>query len=112
MQWRLFRMGIEGKVAVANLTLVGCALLVLANGNAGSAAWCTAWQVARVGFAILSCPVGWLSMPGETLDGPPIDLILYGIFLPLNAYLWGYVVAAVLAWRGNCRTSSQKRRVS
>ena len=107
MRFRLLRMGIEGKVAVANLALIGCALLVvLASVHNRSEGWFAAGTVAYAVVAVLGFPAGWFAMLGETasgLSGPPMFVFMLGaIFLPLNAYLWGYVVAAIVR---RCRKS-------
>ena len=97
MGFRLFRMGIEGKIAVANLALIGCALCVVrASIYIRSEGWLAARAVAEVAVAVLGFPVGWISALGGDTGGSPMVFILGAIFLPLNAYLWGYVVAAVV----------------
>ena len=97
MRLRLFRMGIEGKIAVANLALIGCALCVVrASISIRSEGWRAASAVAEVAVAVLGFPVGWISVLGGDTGGSEMVLILGAIFLPLNAYLWGYVVAAVV----------------
>jgi len=82
---------------VANLLLVGCALaVILAAVHIGTDGWYAAGEFASVVVAILGFPVGWISMLGaSTCDSGEI-FILGAVFLPLNAYLWGYIVAAVV----------------
>lgn len=97
MGFRLFRMGIEGKVAVANLALIGCALVViLLNGPGGTDVWYSAGGIAYLAVAVLGFPVGWISIIFASVHEPGPGLLFLGpIFLPLNAYVWGYTVAAI-----------------
>lgn len=96
MKLRLFRMGIVGKVAVANLWAVGIALLVgyLGRGSQ-SGGWATAADIAQIAVIVLSFPVGWIAIL-HPVGGPTIfDLVLLVTCLPLNAYFWGYAVATL-----------------
>jgi hypothetical protein len=96
MKLRLFRMGLEGKVAVANLSLLGCALIVMF----GPQAWMNEGSLAVAGVAyvvaaVLTFPAGWMA----AVYGPPLLVFAIGaIMFPLNAYLWGYTVAAFVRW--------------
>ena len=101
MGFRLFRMGIEGKVAVINLGLFGLVLTAhliafpgaVINGDS------TPKDMLLLACILLSVPVGWLSIQFSLTFG--VEALLTAvIFVPLNAYLWGYVVAAVIRrWR-------------
>ncbi len=102
---RLFRKGLEANVAVINLALVACALLVLRltlacdpppSGLVVSAAAC-----AYIMVLILSFPVGWLSvlLAGGEIGSVFMVFVLACIFLPLNAYLWGYIAAVIVRRR-------------
>ena len=111
MRFRLFRMGIEGAIAVGNLSLLGIAMLVyLATSppagadydSAGSGEFLVAYVMTRA-VLVLTFPVGWLGW-----------LVSYGelltavIFVPLNAYLWGYTVAAIVRPRKPRRPTCHK----
>jgi len=108
MRLRLFKLGLEGKVAVTNLLLIGCALAVVRIGialgfpeldaHAQHELWATAGAIAWIMVVVLSFPVGWLSAVLGSGDSFMVT-ILAAVFLPLNAYLWGYVVAAIVKWR-------------
>jgi hypothetical protein len=106
MQIRLFKMGIEGKVAVANLVLLGLALAVLrvafpeevARETTSTGEVALAYGLG-ITIAVLSFPVGWLSLLFSTTHGHEIEIIAAMVYFPLNAYLWGYIVAAVARWR-------------
>lgn len=96
-------MGQQGAVAVGNLVLLG--LVALANWTVFSqrlpfGRMPDSRQGLAMAFdlavAVLAFPVGWLSNIFSTVSGPPIVTYTAAtIFLPLNAYLWGYVWAAV-----------------
>ena len=97
MQFRLFKMGIESKVAVVNLTLLGCALVVMFGALCRwtDEPWLAVAGLAYIATAILTFPVGWLVLLG--ISGPSVLVFALGaIFFPLNAYLWGSVVAAII----------------
>ena len=104
MRWRLFRMGIEGKVAFANLGLVGLALAAfliafpdgVVHHDSTSEGMLAFASILQVMLAVLSFPVGWLSFLLDGMHGLGVTAV---IFVPLNAYLWGYIVAAVVKWR-------------
>ena len=101
MSFRFFKMGFEGKVAVANLASVGaCLLVILLEAHLQSDAWRSAGAVAEKLMVVLAFPVGWLSFLASTVSGPPLmEYVLLTIFLPLNAFLWGYTAAAAIQWR-------------
>lgn len=109
MRFRLFRMGIEGKVAVVNLGLFGLVLTAYLIAFPGGQIDVDSTpknmlrlaSILWVAIIVLSFPVGWLSI---LLMFVTTDILLASftvfIFVPLNAYLWGYVVAAVIRrWR-------------
>ncbi len=104
MRFRLFKMGIEGKVATANLGLVGLVLVAflirfpsgIVDHDMASKGMLVFASVLEVILAVFSFPVGWLSMLFIGVSGPPVTAV---IFVPLNAYLWGYIVAAVVRRR-------------
>lgn len=106
MRVRLSRVGIEGKVAVANLGLVGLVLagrLIafpdgLVDQGSTSEGMLAFASILNVTLTVLSFPVGWLSLLFTGMHGPPVTAV---IFVPLNAYLWGYIVAAVVKWRNS-----------
>lgn len=104
MRVRLYKMRLEGWVAVGNLLLVGLALgtfLVAfpdltVNVDTASPRMLALDSAINVALAILTFPVGWLSdLFRLGVSGPPITAV---IFVPLNAYLWGYVAAALIKW--------------
>ena len=111
MRLRLFKMGTEGKVAVANLALMSAALLVFlitfpnAEVKYDSASEGELLVARAVGIivAVLAFPVGWVSAILGGVSDPPVTAV---IFVPLNAYMWGYVVAAFLRWRKARRSQS------
>ena len=98
-------MGLEAKVAVINLSLVACALLVLRLTLTGppqpSGLLVFAATSAYIVIVILSFPVGWLSLllAGGAIGSVFMVFVLACIFLPLNAYLWGYIAAAIVRRR-------------
>jgi len=93
-------MGIEGAIAVANLILMGAALLVLLAmfpdgldyGSATKGEILVA-ETVKIVVVVLAFPVGWISCFVEPVHGPPLTAM---VFVPLNAYVWGYSVAAFL----------------
>ncbi len=98
MPFRLYKMGLEAKVAVANMTLVNCALvMILFSLYIESEGWQAAANVARIGIAVLGFPVGWISLLCVTSGGPDVmSFALLAICLTLNAYVWGKVMAAIV----------------
>lgn len=104
MQLRLFKMSLEGKVAVANLALVGLALLAyrITCPRNDVELFCSSKEMLafvhamEVMIVIFSFPVGWSSLLQPGVSGPPITA---PIFVPLNAYFWGYLVAAIVRRR-------------
>ena len=106
MRLRLYKMEIEGKVAVANLGLVGLVLVVfliadgVVNTDTTSEGMLTFKFVLHAIIMVLTFPVGWLSNMCTGVSGPPVTAV---IFVPLNAYLWGYIVAAVVRRRKSRR---------
>ena len=113
MRLRLFRMGIEGKVAVANLSLVGLNMivrLIAFPGGMVHGAPITMYPIALVlelMFAGLTFPIGFLAMcvTWEWGSGP-VFAVATAICVPLNAYLWGYVAATIMGRRGAGRTAA------
>ncbi len=105
MPLRLYKMGIEGKVAVINLALIGCALAVILhtvdiNPFFMDARWVIAREAATIAIAVLGFPMGWIAVLGLSTNGPDETVfVLLMIFLPLNAYVWGYVVGAIVRLR-------------
>ena len=109
MRFRWFKMGIEGKVAVANLGLVGLVLVALLitfpdgvirvdETSEGMLAFLDAIEVALM---VLTFPVGWFPQVfSGMLHHPPMTTV---IFVPLNAYFWGYIVATLVRWRKSRR---------
>ncbi len=100
MKLRLYKMGIEGAVAVVNLSLIGVALVAFRvafpkgfiDHNAASATRLLVADLVWFAVHVLSFPVGWL---GYLLDGSDHWLLTAPIYIPLNAYVWGYTVAAI-----------------
>ena len=98
MRWRLYRMDLERKIAVGNLALPAIVLVVfLATFRDGGLH--TATEAERIvhggvtiAMAILTFPVGWFpAFLGSS--GASVALV---VFVPLNAYLWGYAAAAFI----------------
>lgn len=126
MEFRLFRMSIKGKVAVANLLLVDCALVVLMiQARLVPEYYPRPVAIADTAMAVLSFPVGWFTMflvdtmvsmavlPTGWFDVPAFSAqaevwtyVFDAVSLPLNAYLWGYVVATFIRWRKQRRPSN------
>lgn len=99
MQFRLYKMGIEGKVAVANMALINCALaVILYHVHIQSEGSRAAAEIASGAMIVLGFPVGGISLIGSSMHGPDVMFFtLLAIFLPLNAYVWGYTVAAIVS---------------
>ena len=104
MRWHLYKMSLEGAIAVANLVLIGIILAVFMaafpegvvyHDRATKAELMLAY-ILEVALIVLAFPVGWASalLDGGTL--PQLTLMLAIVFVPLNAYLWGYVGAAIV----------------
>jgi hypothetical protein len=103
MRFRFFKLpGFEGRVAIANLLLIG--FMLVTHLIAFPEIWVDVDKTSPrmrmfddVLFGVvivLAFPVGWLSM----MDYHALASV---IFLPLNAYLWGYAAAAIIHWRKN-----------
>jgi len=113
MKWRLYRMEMEGKIAVCNLGLLLIVLLVFlatfpeayVNHNTATETEFLIADSVFVAAAILIFPVGWLSNAGMGVSGPPVFCF---IFVPLNAYLWGYSFAALFRVFKRCRQRRQR----
>jgi len=99
MPFRLYKMGLEAKVAVANMALINCALaIILYDVHIQSEGSRAAAEIAQITIAVLGCPAGWFSLLGAgTVSGPPaMAMLLAMIFLPLNAYVWGKTVEVIV----------------
>ena len=114
MRLRLWRMDTEGKIAVGNLGLTAIAILVvllittLSDGHPGPTA--SMFRVVGVfALAVLSFPVGWLGVLFGTCA--PLGGFALIIFIPLNAYLWGYVAASIQR-SSNARKAAKLKRTS
>ena len=96
MRFHLYKMTLEGKIAVANMLLIHAVVLVLrvsacpilcSGGPLPSA-------TATLALAALTFPVGWLSVLfADEFCGQPLLAV---VFVPLNAYFWGYVLAKLV----------------
>jgi hypothetical protein len=105
----LYKMGLAAKIAVANMAMMCCALAVFRYSMdqpppekfslpAGTA------------IGILAFPVGWLATLSAAMDDPGVGLAFGAvIFLPLNAYVWGYSLAPLVRW---CRRHVGRRTVN
>lgn len=101
MQFHLYKMTLQGRIAVAILALIGLSmatyLVLFPKGYVTGNDWRhQVMAVLGVMSAILSCfPIGWLGwMLG---DGGFIEgIVIIGLFMILNAYLWAYTIAAIV----------------
>lgn len=101
MRLNLYRMKLEGWIAVANLCLIGVALLAFrmtfprSSVNTATASQHELMLASGVEITVvvLSFPVGWLSCLGSA-----VSPLLTVVFVPLNAYVWGYSLAALIRW--------------
>jgi hypothetical protein len=101
MRFSLFKLRLEGIVAVINLGLVGVVLLTfliafpegVVDQNTTSRNGLLLDSTLDVLLAILTFPVEWLTLPFTPMDGAPFTAL---IFVPLNTYFWGYVTAAIV----------------
>lgn len=113
MAFHLYKMTLQGKIAMANLTAIGLAavsfLLIYPKGLYSDAMmahrqWADFFIVVVM---VVSFPVGWVGgFLGDSfccLGGHIID---FPLSVPLNAYLWGYVGEA-LARRRRQRQKSK-----
>jgi len=92
-------MGLEAKVAVANMALINCALgVILYDVHIQSEGSRAAAEVAMIAIVVLGSPVGWFPLFCPGAFGDPIAMFLAMIFLPLNAYVWGKTVEAIVNW--------------
>jgi len=98
MRFRLFRMSLQGWVATANLVLIGTALLVrrlsfpdgVVNVDRATSGELALAEVVDVAVAVLSFPVAWVGQLFLPLSEPGLGPF---VFVPLNAYFWGFLVA-------------------
>jgi len=98
-------MGIESKVAVANLSLIGLALVViLLCMISDPERWQATIEVAHWAIAVLGFPIGSFGLAlalrahGSYWDYV-VEYAVFAAFLITNAYMWGGVVGAVVRWR-------------
>ena len=104
MRLRLYKMGLEGKVAVGNLLLLGLVLaaqiIAFPSGvidvDRTSPSILRLVSLIELAEGILTFPLNVMIMVTTPMSGPPITAV---IFVPLNAYLWGYVAAAIITRR-------------
>jgi hypothetical protein len=91
-------MGLEAKVAVANMALINCALaIILYDVRIQSEGSRAAAEVALFAVWILGFPVGWIATFFCTMGGPdPVFFTLLAVFLTLNAYVWGKTVEVIV----------------
>lgn len=109
-RFRLYRMSLEGKIAVANLILIGLLIViyVMVFPNADIDWYNTTplqsflKKTLEVVISALAFPVGWFSYVIDPPSGPSLAAVL---FVPLNAYLWGHTLAAVYR---RCRKQSHR----
>lgn len=94
MEFRLSRMTLQGKVAVTNLLLIACCVKIT---MADILPW-GGWADHAVSFVLsaLSFPIGWLSLLARDRL---TSLLTLGVYIPANAYLWGFLVAELSKWR-------------
>lgn len=105
MRINVFRMGLRNWVALANLALFGLALVVYLVSDPTCVDECklpwpphvTLARAAEVLGAVISFPVGWLSAIGGSVSHPfESRVALAVVFVPLNAYLWGFLTEAII----------------
>ena len=99
MLFRLYKMTLEGKIAVANMLLILAVVLVYPR------------TLSSYGFDVLPGPVGVLAFCALTFplgctlggyflskfcDQPLLAVVLFVVFVVLNAYFWGYVLAKLV----------------
>ncbi len=115
MVLRLYKMSLQGAVAVCNLTLLGIALLVwigtfpelVVNLARATETQLVVDRVLWTAVAVLTTPLGWL-IP-EICVGPADALLAAMIVVPVNAYLWGWAIAALCRRVKGRRPASQAR---
>ncbi len=94
MGFHLYKMTLQGKIAVANLTVMGLAMLILEHGHG-------AWQrqisdVLETIVIVMMFPFGgfgFMCAAGNMSIGMIAGVCATVI---LNAYFWGYVVDAIV----------------
>jgi len=96
VHFHLYKMTLEGKIAVANMLLFHAVVFVFrvlpcptvySGGPLPSA-------TATLAIAATTFPVGWLSVLfADEFYGQPLLAV---VFVPLNAYFWGYVLAKLV----------------
>lgn len=105
MRVNLSKPRLHGVVAIINLALIGMILLTflvafpggVVDQDTTSRNGLLLASTLEILLAVLSFPLGWLSLLFRAgVSGPPWAAV---IFVPLNAYLWGYIAAAVVNWR-------------
>ena len=112
MELRLYKMGPEAKVAVANLLLLDL-LMVLMHlmAQPGEPPLDAVTPPVLAALALLTFPVGWVAWAIEVWLGPPPLPLSTPVFVILNAYFWGYAVAAIRRrWWANAVQKSNGHR--
>ena len=98
MPFRLYKMSLEGKIAVANMLLIFVVVLAYPRTLTpyGSDVLPDATGVFALGA--LTFPVGWLGwyFLGKFCDQPLLAVVLVVVFVVLNAYFWGFVLAKLV----------------
>jgi len=99
MPFRLYKMTLDGKIAVANMLLIIAVFLVFPLTSYGSGGLPD--PVGVLAILVLTFPVGWLSafFLNHFRDQPLLAVVLVAVFVVLNAYLWGY---SWRSWSGQC----------
>ena len=100
-RFTLYKMTMQGKIAVFNLVAVGIvllALMILSPPGESNGAEIVPWKEtigSILGFVlvILVFPLGWLIAPFLLAEGPCVGPI---ILFPLNAYLWGHLLKRIV----------------
>jgi len=96
--FRLYKMSLEGKIAVANMLLILAVVLVYPRMLSSYGSDVLFDPVGVLAVAALTFPVGWLGgyLFSKFCDQPLLAVVLLGVFWVLNAYFWGIVLAKLV----------------
>jgi hypothetical protein len=101
VRFRIYKMSLEGKIAVANMLLIIAVFLVFPR----TIYFLVPYNITVMpdldgvlALAALTSPVGWLGrfLLDKFCDQPLLAVVLVVVFVVLNAYFWGYVLAKLV----------------
>jgi len=97
--FRLYKMSLESKIAVANMLLIIAVVLVYPRTLSSYGSDVLPGPVGVLAFCALTFPLG-CTLGGYFLskfcDQPLLAVVLFVVFVVLNAYFWGFVLAKLV----------------